>query len=506
MAALTLLIMAAATFSASLQTVPLYHWTYDLIDELVLRGYLHDLNHLTKPYNYIQITRALDNSPPNPDDPHSEQLLKMLKDYFTVDSDSKLQLGTSLDQDLKIRDDQLKPRSAGLAKIGYAIKDRLMLFNAMRLDQNLPDDPEYQGKYWRGFSGLTEQAYLAAGFGPLALQFGRDYQQWGAGRKSNLLFSDNSLPFDLGRLTLNAGKFTLTMTAMQLDQITAADGNFVTGAVDSTRKNRFLTAHRIDWKVSDKLQIGFSESVLYGGTARTFEWQFLNPVMIYHFEQENRGIEGNTIVGADFIAFPAKNWSVYGELIVDDWQFDRKKVSDLEPPEVGWIIGCRKAAPFNLATAVASLEYSGITNRTYNTLQPEQKHLHQNKNIGHELGNDFDCWLLEFSNWFSPKLRANLTFSFIRNGEGSVQAPFDTSFYEVENVSDGYSEPFPTGTVERTYQPRIDIWYRYHERLFFRLESEFSFIDNYLHQNGVKNEDFMFLLGLNFQFDRFFDI
>lgn len=506
LAAITMLMLAANAFSASLQTIPLYHWTYDIIDELVVRGCLHDLNHLTKPYNYAQITQALDNCSLQPDDPHSEQLLKLLNDYFTVDSDRKLQLGTYIDQDLKIRDDQLKPRTALLTKIGYAVSDRLVLFNSMRLDQNLQDDPEYQGKYWRGFSGYTEQAYIAAGFGPLAIQFGRDYQQWGAGRKSNLLFSDNSLPFDLGRLTLNAGKFTFTMTAMQLDQITAANSNLAAGAVDSTRKNRFLTAHRIDWKVSDKLQIGFSESVLYGGAGRNFEWQFLNPVMIYHFEQENRSIEGNTIVGADFIAFPAKNWSVYGELIVDDWQFDRKKVSDLEPPEVGWIIGCRKAAPFNLASAVASLEYSGVTNRTYNTLQPEQKHLHQDKNIGHELGNNFDCWLFEVSNWFNPKFRGTVSFSFIRDGEGSVQDTFDTRFYEVQNVSDGYSEPFPFGIVERTYKPGIGLWYRYHERLFFRLESEFSFTDNYLNENGVKNEDYFIVLGLNFQFDGFFDI
>ena len=505
-AVLALLILTATAFSASLQTVPIYHWTYDIIDELALRGYLRDLNQLVKPYDHAQIVQALDNCKIQPGDLHSEAMFGLLKEYFTADSDNKLQLGVYLDQDLKIWDDRVKSRTAGLAKIGYSIKDRLILFNGMRLDQNLQDDPEYQGKYWRGFSGYTEQAYLAAKFGPVGIQFGRDYQQWGSGRKSNLLFSDNSQPFDLGRLTVNAGKFTFTMTAMQLDQITVADSNFTTGAVDSTQKNRFLSAHRIDWRVSDKLQVGISESVLYGGSGRNFEWQFLNPVMIYHFEQENRDIEGNTIVGADFIAYPGKNWSVYGEVIVDDWQFDRKKVSDLEPPELGWIIGCRKAAPFNLASAAAGLEYSGITNRTYSTLQPEQKHLHQNKNIGHELGNDFDCWTLDFSNWFSPKFRGTVSFSLIRHGEGSVQAPFDTSFYAVQNVSDGYSEPFPTGVVERTYEPGIDLWYRYNEQLFFRFEAELSVSENYQNQRGVKNEEYYFKLGLNFQFDGFFDI
>ena len=501
-----LVIFTAAVFPSSLQTVPLYHWTYDIIDELIIRGCLHDLNMMSRPYNYSTVQDAIDKCDIQDGDSHAESMLNLLREYFEVESDRKLQIGSYIDQDIKAWDDQIKPRTGALLKTGYTISDRLTFYNGMRLDQNLRDDPEYEGKYWRGFSGYTEQAYISAKFGPVGFQFGRDYMQWGPGRKSNLLFSDNSLPFDLAKFTLNAGSFIFTMAAIQLDAVTVADSNLTTGAVESNRKNRFLSAHRIDWKISDKFQAGISESVLYGGTNRSFEWQFLNPVIVYHFEQENRNIEGNTIVGADFIAFPAERWSVHGEVIVDDWQFDRKKVSDLEPPEVGWIIGCRKAAPFGLESAAAGLEYSGITNRTYNTLQPEQKHVHQNKVIGHELGNDFDCWRLDISNWFSDKIRTTVGFSFIRNGEGSVEAPFDTSFYAVEDVSDGYSEPFPTGIVERIYEPEIKIWYRFSGSLFFRFESKYSIIDNYQHEKGKSHEEYMFRAGMNYQFDNFFSI
>jgi len=481
--------------TATLETIPLHHWSYEVIDELVLRGYLTDLALNVRPFTRIQVYHSLSLCQIPPEDKTSQRLLDFLKSEFQIQSPGQIKTGFYLTQDLKADESGLSPRSQAISKVGYSINDKLALYNGIRLDQNLQDDTLYSGAYWRGFSGYTEQAYISGRIGPMEIQFGKDWQKWGSGRYANLLISDNPPPYDLFRFCLNAGKFKFTSVIMQLNAIAIIDSISTPGEYKKSLNRRFLSAHRIDWHLSKKVQLGIAEAVLYGGENRTFEWQFINPVIFYHGEQENRDYEGNTLVSADFRIFPGKKWMLYGEFLVDDIQFDRKVASDLEPPEMGWIAGARKAGPWGWKTATIGGEYSGVTNRTYNTLQPQQKYLFEDYPIGHSLGNDFDRWTIELSNWFLPELKASLLFSFIRNGESSVYAPFDTSFYLVPEVSMGYCEAFPTGTIEKTYRPEIKLWY-YHNRIFtFHSEISYDYIENYQNTKGEKEKDFAFRMG-----------
>jgi len=482
--------------SSTLETIPLYHWCYDVIDELTLRGYLADLASSVKPFTRSQVFQSLAKCQIPPQDLTSLQLLNLLNSEFLPQSEEKIKTGLYLIQDLKADDSELAPRSAAVSKLGYSLRDKFTMYNGMRLDQNLQDDSLYSGAYWRGFSGYTEQAYIAGRIGPIRLQFGKDWQRWGSGRFANLLISENPLPYDLFKFNVAAGSFNFTSLILQLDAVTVIDSVSQPGEIIKSHRRRFLAAHRLDWQISRKMQLGIAESVLYGGENRTFEWQFLNPVVFYHGEQENRGFEGNTLVSADFKLFPGKKWFIYGEFLVDDWQFDRKKVSDLEPAEIGWIIGARKAEPWGWKTASAGFEYSGVTNRTYNTLQVEQKYLAENHPLGHRLGNDFDSWTIELTNWISPRLRADFLFAFLRNGESSVYAPFDTSFYAVPEVSMGYEEPFPTGIVERTYRPELKFFFYYNRICSFHGNFRYDYIENYLNTKGRTEEDFILQFGV----------
>lgn len=499
-------ILASQLSGETRESVPIYHWAYDVIDELTVRGYFRDLTLMNRPFTRNQITESLKRCKVTGDDPVTESLLNMLKEEFYAEPIEKLKIGAYLQQDVILEDDEFEPKGIAVSKIGYSIGGRLTIYNSMRLDQYLPDDPYYTGKQWRGFSGYSEQAYINLRMGPVSLQFGRDWQVWGSGQRAHLLFSDNSQPFDMGRLKLNLGNFTFTAVSAQLNSITVSDTNTVSGAVNSSERQRFFTSHRIDWRVSDKLQLGVSEAVLYGGENRTFELYYLNPFIFYHSEQQNRDIEGNTLVGADFLYFPGKGWEVYAEVLMDDWQFDKKEVTDLEPPEVGWIAGCRKCGPFGLAGAVVNLEYSGVTNRTYNTLQPEQKFMHQNKPIGHLMGSDFDSWSIGMTKWLTPKIRGELSFTFIRKGEGDIYAPFDTSFYSVTDVSMGYSEPFPTGIIERTYMPALEIWCHLDRKWDFYFRGEYSFIDNYENTQGKENDSYKLRIGASLDVEYFLSL
>ena len=499
-----LLITALPAQAAALETIPLYHWSYDYIDELILRGYLPDINPSLKPYTKKNLLSSLHNIAIPDSDYLSRQMADILLQEFDTATDRGLQAGILARQDLKTTTINTDLRGYAVSKIGYSFGERLTFYNGMRLDQNLQDDSLYTGALWRGFSGYTEQAYIATEIGPLSFRFGRDWQRWGPGHTSSLLLSDNTKPFDLGAMSVAAGNFQFTSVVMQLDAVLIDDSTNTISLTEGTLHRRFLSAHRLDWQVSDKLRLGAAEAVLYGGENRTFEMQFLNPVIFYHGEQENAGIEGNTLVSADFSYFPAKNWHIYGEFLADDIQFDRKKVSDLEPPEIGWLLGLAKAGIWGLDQLTVRLEYSGVTNRTYNTLQPDQKYLHQNYCIGNKNGNDFDSWNCSLNYWHNPRLRYKFDFEFVRNGEASVYAPFDTSFYAVPDVSQGYSESFPTGTVEYIITPAFSVWYKI-DRIFKAHGSfAYSAYNNYRHVRGKKEEDFKFRLGIEAEVGKFY--
>lgn len=483
------------------ETIPLYHWSYRVIDQLALRGCLRGLQLQNRPFTRYQISSAVSQAEIKPEDDTARELLQMLRTEFTTPIADRLHVGGFLGGDFKLDDDDFNLRWQMVSKFGYSFGSRVTIFNSMRLDQNLKDDPEYTGKYWRGFSGYTEQAYIVGNFRNFTLQFGRDYQVWGAGQSGHLLFSDNSQPFNLARLKIEIGDITFTSAAAQLDGYSVkADSSSLPGDgyyYDMIYHRRFFAAHRIDWRARNNLYLAVSEVVLYGGSNRTFEFEYLNPFIFYHGEQQNYKSEANTIVGADFLWFPGKKWKLYGEFMMDDIQFDKGTRAEQEPAEIGWIIGAAKVDPFGIKGLEIGFENAGITARTYNTLQPDQKFLHHDKPIAHPAGNDFILWLFKASKWFTPKIQVSLDFTYLRKGEDSIDAPFDTSFY----AEDDYSEPFPTGTVEKKLIPALEVWY-HHNRvwdLYFR--GEYHYADNYENIKDATDKGFVIRLGARVDLD-----
>ncbi|MBC8204785.1 MAG: hypothetical protein H8E87_04665 [FCB group bacterium] len=260
---------------------------------------------------------------------------------------------------------------------------------------------------------------------------------------------------------------------------------------------RYFASHRIDWRITENLYAGVSEAVLYGGADRTFEWEYLNPFIFYHGEQQNYKSEGNTIICADFLWFPGKRWEIYGEVMIDDMQFDKKTLAEQEPAEIGWLFGFRKADPLGIDGMEIGIEHAAITPRTYNTLQPDQKFLHRNKPIAHPEGNDFILWMAEISKWVTPELQVKADFTFIRKGIDSISAVFDTSFY----ASDDYHESFPKGIVENRFQPGLELWYHLNHNWDFYFRGEYNFYDNYYHQEGKTEEKYLLRLGARLDLD-----
>ena len=205
--------------------------------------------------------------------------------------------------------------------------------------------------------------------------------------------------------------------------------------------------------------MGLSEVVSYGGVNRQMEWAFLNPFLNYHGIQYNGDTAANTLGTVDILFYPIRKWKIYGSILIDDIQVENKVVGDLEPNEIGWIIGTKFADPLHIDGLLLNLEYSRVTNRTYKTVQPQEVFAFQGVPLGHPLGNDFDHWNIGVSCWLRPDLWLKFNYLKTRKGEGSLFSLWDSP-WENYTVAEGYHEPFPTGVIERTSSFKMEIgWY-----------------------------------------------
>lgn len=319
------------------------------------------------------------------------------------------------------------------------------LLSFFNLDRAKAIDPDYTGKKYRGLAGDLETAALFYTTEKVTVALGRFRTFWGP-QPANLSLSETIDPLDQLAVSYCAGRLTFNFLFARLD---GSRPNTVDSAAFPGRTfkdNRYLAAHRLDIKLHHRLRVGLFETVVYGGEGRPPELYYLNPLQFFHAAQLNENRDDNTIVGFDFTCLPGKGTSLYGQLLVDDFQIDRKTQGDQEPNEIGLMIGAFKAGKVGTILPDLKVEYVRITNRTYNQIDPANRYLFHNKVIGHPLGNDADSLSLKARFWPERTSFIEIEAAYRRRGEGSIYKAWDQPWMD---VTGSYHESFPTGVVEK---------------------------------------------------------
>ncbi len=498
--------IGAICYAQTNATVPTYHWAYAYLHELRLAGYLTSLQPIRQPYTEAELANSLALLHQQLEkgemkvSTRDQKLIDLLSREFLVGSrkanDERpltFRTGIWLDESIVHEGSETRYSTQLRSQVGVHWKDRLTCYNGIRLDQSLLDDPLYPGKRWRGFAGYTEQAYLrfqlfdrATSSYKLGCTIGRDFLNWGSGKTGRLLFSDHAQPFDQLSVNFQYKGLRFYMIAAQLEKWNLSDS--LVKKYNTRRANRYLSAHGITISIRDKLFIGVTEALLYGGPDAPWELKYHNPMLYYHGELLNGGgTDGNGFLYLDVDYFPLRHWELYGEFLVDDYQLEKKIPIDLEPNEFGIIVGAQHGAVLGIPGSLIGLEYVRIANRTYNSWQEWEKFVHFNRPIGYALGNNFDRWHFSASQWLWPGWQIGVQWDRIRQGTGSVLSRWDTPWLKY-TVAQGYHEPFPYGIVE--VSSRLTLLFRYHPSSYALLEGRvgYSSIDNAEHQRGKSQQ------------------
>ena len=303
-----------------------------------------------------------------------------------------------------------------------------------------------------GYTNRALISYESVNYGlENKLSFGRDYFEFGPRGRSSLFITSESRPFDQFRWQYKYRISEGGLTAIQLDNI---------GDI-----RRYLAVHTLKLSLPWGIDLFWGESILYAGKNRAVEFQYFNPVLLWSPElivNSTGDANGFLYGGFEINYFPT--WQFWGELLVDDYQINKEKKSDLEPNEIGIVAGIQKSG-FPFANSVTWLEYTRITNRTYQTPKPEETYTHRGYHIGHYLGNDFDLLQLHYEqtlakpfavSYFKPsETKLYFDIGYLRDGANGMDTPFDTPWEDsTVTMETGYSEPFPTGPI--TYFTEIE--------------------------------------------------
>ena len=345
--------------------------------------------------------------------------------------------------------------------------DKLFVYGNFLLDEEKAKDETYTGKIWRGLAGGVEEAFIRYSSGSLEVTAGRFASFWGM-RNSLVLSPDIALDgfgycFHWGRLVLSYRLAKLDGLDPQRDDVEFFE-------------NRYFAGHRLDIHLSRWLRVGLFETIVFGGPGRQVDLLYLNPIVFFHADQLNEGINDNTMLGFDFVLKPKLGVKLYGQVLVDDFQVDDELQSDQEPDQYGVIFGTQLV---DVRPGLdLELEYSRVTNWTFNQVLPRNRYLFNDDLIGGAEGNDYDRWRASITRWFGENTAVSAELEQYRQGEGRVSDDFSMPWLDVEG---DYSEPFPTGVVEKTKTASLNLKTFVLDHIFVDCRAGVNWIDNYRH-------------------------
>ena len=471
------------TRAGQMETVPVgdksYAWIYEYVDKLYLRGYLKELHLGTKPYYRGEVAYALLNLKTKIEKQElklnsfenyllSELELEFEPEMKSLGDKKRLKFGADfLENSRFLSRSRTNFYESFLPYIQADVGDKFSLICRYSIDEGLAKDSLYTGKIWRGFAGDAVQAYLSFRLPYFNLFLGRENLSWGQSRLSSLILSPDSPPMDMLRIEGKWGFFKATSFFTRLDPVEYTD------STGTSTARRYLSAHRLSFRIKEFAQIGFSETVVYGGKNRQFEFYYLNPLLWFHGAQLNEGVDDNTFLGMDFNLAPLKKTLFYGELLIDDFQIEKKSSSDKEPNEIAYSLGFRTADPLGLSGTELGLEYLRIANWTYNQQHPWNRYTYKNKIIGNLLGPDADDIYISLAGYLRKNLEVKLSFEQTRKGEGKITSPWDESW-----LNPDYQNKFPSGTVEKSKTFGLSLSYNYKNLFRANLSGDFTEISN----------------------------
>lgn len=199
------------------------------------------------------------------------------------------------------------------------------------------------------------------------IAIGRDKLRWGPGESGNLTVGDQVPYHNNLRFTAfsNVFKYTFSISSfVHPKNYTKADpNNSDRDILDLNYSQRdprsglsMFIAHRLEWRILDKVNMALTESMMYQSEENQFDLLTLSPTAIFHnfYIRSN----SNSLLSFEIDYAFIDHWNVYGEVVIDEFGFgalgDPNAV--INPSAFGFIAGFKTAYPIANGILYGSIE------------------------------------------------------------------------------------------------------------------------------------------------------
>lgn len=325
--------------------------------------------------------------------------------------------------------DSVKDNSILLAEAG--IKIRGTLFNSLGYYLNLKNgqpvtgndsdivfaresDPELKGNTnfisRRNFNSFEGYLRYQTKRDWLSLTFGRTRLIQGKGYIDKLFLSDNTYPFDFGKLDLSYKKVSYSFTY----------GSIKGDSVFRPLSAKNIATHYLNIDFSDAFRAGFWEAVIVSN--QPFSFTYLNPVSFLTSADLSSGrektTENNALIGIDVEVVPVKNLSLQSTLLIDDLTFGTLfKKDSLNENKFGWQFGALWTNSLNMNF---SAEFTHLDPFVYSHRTNKSTYTNRSMSLGHALPPNSDEIALKMDYNITNRLNIKIMYQHQRSGEGII--------------------------------------------------------------------------------------
>ena len=378
--------------------------------------------------------------------------------------------------------------------VGGQIRDNFAFYSDLKVyyigsavDKDFPKTEARIAQYpVKSKTGALTTYYMKFKLPWFELFLGKDNLHWGPGRHGALLLSENPLPMNMIKLT--ARYYPIKFQA-------------VTGTLGSDIARKYLSGHRVELNLFEKLRLGVAEVIVYD---ERFETIYLNPVQIYTVTEipakvvsgESKESPDNTLISGDFELALVRNLELYGEILIDDFRPFAYGLRSYRnwASKFGVLLGCYYVDPLSLENTDFRVEYAFINQYTYTHTPPVTAYTHFDSIIGHKIGTDADNLWVNLRHWFTPNFTASLSYELERHGEGNVNKP-----HSPDAPSDDEWE-FLSGVTESTQSIILSASYNLIGKCSATLEYTHSWVKNASNQVGKKTQKDQVILSGQYRF------
>jgi hypothetical protein len=225
--------------------------------------------------------------------------------------------------------------------------------------------------------------FNAAQFLDLQLGYGKNFI--GDGYRS-LFLSDGASPYPFFKIDANFWKIKYTVDYMWLKDVRPD----VT--VEKTYASKYMVNHYLSWNVSNRLNLGFFESVVWTNTnGRGFDANFINPIVFYRaVEFSSSSKSGNAVLGLSYKYKWNNQVNLYGQFLIDEFSTsDIFGGNNSWKNKLGYQMGVKYFNAFKVDNLLLQLEFNHVRPYVYSHSEPITNYAHNNQSMGHQWGGNF---------------------------------------------------------------------------------------------------------------------